>query len=178
MVRWFLALAVVGGLLLAADATLGLVSAPVDGPPAAGRVVRRLVSPLAGAAVAGAHATVLAYFAATGRWAEATARAAGLPDWYVAQAIRNRRRVVPFVAGGTLVAAASAALGAAGASYNAWHLGAAATALSFNLGSFAVEYAAISGHLRLLTEIEDRARRPRAGRLEPEPEPEPERAGG
>lgn len=167
MVRWFLALAVAGALLLAADATLGLVSAPDDGPPSAGR---RVVSLLVGAAVAGAHATVLAYFAATGRWAEATARAAGLPDWYVAQAIRNRRRVVPFVAGGILAVAVSAAPGAAGASYGAWHLGAAAMALSFNLGSFAVEYAAISGHLRLLREIEDRAGRSRAGRLEPEPE--------
>ncbi len=171
MVRWFLALAVAGALLLAADATLGLVSTPDDGPPSAGR---RVVSLLAGAAVAGAHATALAYFAATARWAEATARAAGLPDWYVAQAIRNRRRVVPFVAGGTLVAAASAGLGVVGASYKAWQLGAAAMALSFNLGSFAVEYAAISGHLRLLMEIEDRAGGPRAGRLEPEPE----RAGG
>ncbi len=174
MVRWFLALAVAGGLLLAADTTLGFVAAPTDGPPAAGRVVRRLVSLLAGAAVAGAHATVLAYFAATGRWAEATARAEGLPDWYSAQAIRNRRRVFAFVAGGTITATASAALGVAGASYAAWHLGAAATALSFNLGSFAVEYAAISGHLRLLMELDNHADRLRAGRAEPEPE----RAGG
>ncbi|MHB1561047.1 MAG: hypothetical protein ACYC61_26640, partial [Isosphaeraceae bacterium] len=133
---------------------------------------------LAGAAVAGAHATVLAYFAATGRWAEGTARAAGLPDWYVAQAIRNRRRVVPFVAGGTIVAAASAALGAAGASSDAWHLGAAAMALSFNLGAFAVEYAAISGHLRLLTELENHAQRLRAGRPESDHEPEPDDATG
>lgn len=171
MVRWFLALAVAGGLLLAADTTLGLVSAPDDGPPSAGRCV---VSLLSGATVAGAHATVLAYFVATGRWAEATARAAGLPDWYVAQAIRNRRRVVPFVAGGTLAGAASAALGAAGVLDAAWHLGGAAMALSFNLGSFAVEYAAISGHLRLLMELDNHAGRLRAGRLDPEPE----RAGG
>ena len=70
---------------------------------------------------------------------------------------------------GSMTAIAVAAwLGAAadtrGPSYAIWHLGSAAFALAFNLGSFVVEYAVIVAHVRLLTELKDRADRLREER--------------
>jgi hypothetical protein len=69
------------------------------------------------------------------------------------------------------VIAAAAWLGAAvdtrGSAYALWHLGVAAFALAFNLGAFVVEYVVIVGHVRLLTELKDRADRLRAERYGP-----------
>jgi hypothetical protein len=157
MIRCFLALAVAGGSLLVADIVLGcFAAAEVPGPHAVGRMLHRIVSAATVAAVLGTHATVSAYFLATGRRVEEVARVDRLPDWYVAQSRRNARRPLPCVAGGVTTIAIAAGLGVAaeahGAAYAAWHLGAATMALAFNLGSFAVEYAAMVGHARLVRE--------------------------
>ncbi len=73
---------------------------------------------------------------------------------------------------GSMTAIAIAAwLGAAadtrGPGYAIWHLGAAAFALAYNLGSFVVEYAVIVAHVRLLAELKDRADRLREERYGP-----------
>ena len=68
--------------------------------------------------------------------------------------------------------AVAAWLGAAadtrGPGYAIWHLGSAAFALAFNLGSFVVEYAVIVAHVRLLAELKDRADRLREERYGPQ----------
>ena len=68
--------------------------------------------------------------------------------------------------------AVAAWLGAAvdtrGSAYSLWHLGFAALAVAFNLGSFVVEYTVIVAHVRLLTELKDRADRLREERYGPD----------
>jgi hypothetical protein len=49
-------------------------------------------------------------------------------------------------------------------SYAIWHLGSAAFALAYNIGSFVVEYAVIVAHVRLLADLKDRADRLREER--------------
>jgi hypothetical protein len=109
---------------------------------------------------------------ATRKWAKEVVRVYKLPDWFKAQATKNKRRAFRFVMWSMTVIAAAARLGAAadtrGSSYTIWHLGSAALALTFNLGSFAVEYAVIVAHVRLLTELKDRADRLREARYGPE----------
>ena len=56
-----------------------------------------------------------------------------------------------------------------GTGYTLWHLAAAAFAVVYNVGSFVVEYAVIVAHVRLLTELKDRADRMREERYGPEP---------
>jgi len=74
--------------------------------------------------------------------------------------------------GGMTAIAVAAWLGAAadtrGSFYTLWHLGFAALAVAFNLGSFVVEYAVIVAHVRLLTELKDRADRLREERYGPD----------
>jgi hypothetical protein len=105
---------------------------------------------------------------ATARWAKEVVQVYQLPDWFFAQAKRNKRRVFRFVMGSMTAIAVAAWLGAAadtiGTGYAAWHLGAAALAVAFNFGSFVVEYAAIAGHARLLAELKDAADRLREER--------------
>ncbi len=178
MIRCFLVLAVAGGSLLVVDIGVGCwAAAEVSGPHDGGRVLHRLVSSAAVVVVLGTHATVIAYFLATCHRVEAAARAEAtatvdrLPDWYLAQSRRNARRPLPCIVGGATAITIAAGLGVAaespGAAWSAWHLGAATLAVAFNLGSFAVEYAAMVGQARLLGDLEDHARRPGGGRLGP-----------
>ena len=155
MIRYFLVLAVTGGSLLAADFVLGLLAAgEVPGPHAIWRGVHVLFSLVTVVMLLGIHSIVYTYFVATGKWAKEVVRVYQLPDWFVAQAKKNKRRAFRFIMGSMTAIAVAAWLGAAadtrGAGYAPWHLGAAALALAFNLGSFVVEYAVIVAHVRLL----------------------------
>lgn len=172
MIRYFLVLAVLGGSLLVADMVLGFVAASeVPGPHAVGRAVHLLFSLLTVVVLLGIHSIVYTYFVATGKWAKEVVRVYQLPDWFLAQAKRNKKWAFRFVMGSMTAIAVAAWLGGAadtlGAGYATWHLAAAAMALAFNLGSFVVEYAAIVGHARLLMELKDEADRLRAERYGP-----------
>ena len=169
MIRYFLVLAVTGGSLLIADMVLGFVAASeAPGPHAVGRAVHLLFSLLTVVVLLGIHSIVYTYFMATGKWAKEVVRVYQLPDAYVAQAKRNKRRAFRFVMGSMTAIAIAAWLGGAadtlGPGYATWHLVAAAMAVAFNLGSFAVEYAAIVGHARLLMDLKDQADRLREER--------------
>jgi hypothetical protein len=172
MVRYFLVLAVTGGSLLIADMVLGFVAAAeAPGPHAVGRAVHLLFSLLTVVVLLGIHSIVYTYFMATGKWAKEVVRVYQLPDWFIAQTTRNKRRTFRFVMWSMMTIAAAAWLGAAadtrGSAYSAWHLGAAALAVAFNFGSFVVEYVAIVGHARLLVELKDQADRLREDRYGP-----------
>ena len=172
MSRYFLVLAVLGGSLLVADTALGFVAAAeIPGPHAVGRAVHLLFSLLTVVVLLGIHSIVYTYFMATGKWAKEVIRVYGLPDWFLAQAKRNKRRAFRFVLGSMTAIAVAAWLGGAadtlGTTYAPWHLAAAAMAVAFNLGSFVVEYAAIVGHARLLAELKGEADRLRAERYGP-----------
>jgi hypothetical protein len=169
MIRYFLVLAVTGGSLMLADVVLGFIAAsePFD-PHARGRTIHLLFSLLTIIALLGIHSIVYTYFMATAKWAKEVVRVYQLPDWFHAQATKNKRRVFRFVMGSMTTIAVATWLGGAadtrGAAYALWHLGAVALALAFNLGSFAVEYGAIVSHARLLAELKDRADRMREDR--------------
>jgi hypothetical protein len=98
---------------------------------------------------------------ATGKWAKEVVAVYQLPDWINAQAKKNKRRAFRFIIWSITLLALSAWLGAAadtrGGSYTLWHLGSAAVAVAFNLGSFIVLYGVIVAHVRLLKELKDRA---------------------
>jgi hypothetical protein len=172
MIRYFLVLAVTGGSLLAVDFVLGLLAAGTA--PGAGGIARGihvLFSLAAVVGVLGVHSIVYTYFVATGRWAKEVVTVYGLPEWFTTQAAKNKRRAFRFVMWSMTAIAVAAWLGAAadtrGPAYSLWHLGFAALALGFNLGSFVVEYAIIRAHVRLLHELKqeaDRLREARYGR--------------
>jgi hypothetical protein len=162
MIRYFLVLAVMGGSLLIADMVLGFMAASeVPGPHAVGRAVHLLFSLLTVVVLLGIHSIVYTYFMATGKWAKEVIRVYGLPDWFLAQAKRNKRRAFRFVLGSMTSIAVAAWLGGAadtlGTTYAPWHLAAAALAVAFNFGSFVVEYTAIVGHARLLADLKKQA---------------------
>ena len=132
----------------------------LHGPGAIARGVHLLFSLATVVVLLGIHSIVYTYFVATGKWAKEVVHAYQLPDWINTQAKKNKRRAFRFIMGSMTAIAVAAWLGAAadtrGSSYTTWHLGSAAFALAFNLGSFVVEYAVIVAHVRLL----DRAERP------------------
>ncbi len=172
MIRYFLVLAVTGGSLLIADMVLGFVAASEPpGPHAVGRAVHLLFSLLTVVVLLGIHSIVYTYFLATGKWAKEVVRVYQLPDWYIAQAKRNKRKAFRFVMGSMTAIAIAAWLGgpptrsARAMPPGIW--AAAAMAVAFNFGSFAVEYAAIVGHARLLMDLKDQADRLRAERYGP-----------
>jgi hypothetical protein len=111
---------------------------------------------------------VYTYFVATGKWAKEVVQVYQLPDWIGTQATKNKRRAFRFIMGSMTAIAIVAWLGAAadtrGPSYTIWHLGAAAFALAYNIGSFVVEYAVIVVHVRLLADLKARADRLREER--------------
>jgi hypothetical protein len=173
MIRIFLVMAVTGGSLLAADIVLGFFATGDEHDPAAiARRVHVLFSLATVVVLLGIHSIVYTYFVATGKWAKEVVAAYQLPDWISAQATKNKRRAFRFVMGSMTVIAVAAWLGAAadtrGSAYFVWHLGSAAMAVAFNLGSFVVEYAVIVTHVRLLTELKDRADHLREARYGPE----------
>ena len=162
MIRYFLVLAVTGGSLLVADFVLGMFAAGEPrGPHAVWHWVHLLFSLLTVVALLGIHSIVYTYFMATGKWAKEVVRVYQLPDWFVAQATRNKKRAFRFIMGSMTAIAVTAWLGAAadtrGATYAPLHLGVAAFTLAFNFGSFVVEYAGIVAHARLLMELKVQA---------------------
>ena len=162
MIRYFLVLAVTGTSLLVADFVLGLFAAgEVRGPHEIWHGVHFLFSLLTVICLLGIHSIVYTYFMATGKWAKEVVRVYQLPEWFVAHATRNKRRAFRFIMGSMTAIAITAWLGAAahtrGLSYAPWHLGLAALTVAFNLGSFALEYAGIVAHARLLLELKSQA---------------------
>jgi hypothetical protein len=162
MNRYFLVMAVTGGSLLAADFVLGFfATGDVHGPGAIARALHVLFSIAAVVVLLGIHSIVYTYFIATGKWAKEVVHAYQLPEWINVQATKNKRRASRFVMGAMTAIAVAAWLGGAvdtrGSGYAIWHLGAAAFALAFNLGSFAIEYVVIVAQVRLLAEVKARA---------------------
>ena len=162
MIRYFLVLAVTGASLLIANSVLGLLaSGEVRGPHAIWHGIHLLFSLLTVVVLLGIHSIVYTYFMATGKWAKEVVRVYQLPDWFVTQALRNKRRAFRFIMGSMTAIAITAWLGAAadtrGTFYAPWHLAAAALTIAFNLGSFVVEYAGIVSHARLLLELKSQA---------------------
>jgi hypothetical protein len=173
MNRYFLVMAVTGASFLTADFVLGFfATGDAHGPGAIARGVHILFSLATVVILLGIHSIVYTYLVATAKWAKEVVRVYQLPDWISAQATKNKRRAFRFIMGSMTVIAAAAWLGGAadtrGSAYTIWHLGFAAFALAFNLGSFFIEYAVIVAHVRLLTELKDRADRLRQARYGPE----------
>jgi hypothetical protein len=172
MIRYFLVMAVTGASLLVGDFVLGLfATGEPRGPGAIARGVHVLFSLVTVVSLLGIHSIVYTYFVATGKWAKEVVHVYQLPDWISLQATKNKRRAFRFIMGSMTAVAVAAWLGAAadtrGSAYSIWHLGSAAFALAYNLGSFVVEYAVIVAHVRLLAELKDRADRLREERYAP-----------
>jgi hypothetical protein len=168
MIRYFLALSVLGGSLLTANFVLGLFAAgAAPGPGGVARGVHVLFSLVTVVTLLGIHSIVYTYFVATGKWAQEVVSVYQLPDWVNVQAKKNKRKAFRFVLWSMTVLAAAAWLGAATDTrpgYSTWHLASAALAVAFNLGSFVVEYAVIVAQVRLLNDVKDKADRMREER--------------
>jgi len=170
MLRYFLVLAVTDGSLLVASFVLGLLASGEHNlPRSTWRDVHFLFALLTTMATLAVHSIVYTYFMATGKWAKEVVHVYKLPEWINDQAKKNKRKAFRFVFWSITVVAVAAWLGAAahtraGAGWPLWHLGVAALALAFNFGAFAVEYAVILSHARLLLEVKARADRMRAER--------------
>jgi hypothetical protein len=169
MNRHFLVMAVTGGSLLVADFVIGLfATGDAHGPGAVARGVHILFSLATVVVLLGIHSIVYTYFIATGKWAKEVVTVYQLPDWINAQAKKNKRKAFRFIMWSMTAIAVAAWLGAAAdtrsASYVPWHLGFAAGAVAFNIGSFVVEYSVIVAHVRLLTELKEQADRLRENR--------------
>jgi hypothetical protein len=182
MNRYFLIMAVTGGSLLAADFVLGFfASGDAHGPGASARGVHVVFSLVSVVILLGIHSIVYTYLVATTKWAKEVVSAYQLPDWVTAQATKNKRRGFRFIMGSMTALAVATWLGGAadtrGPAYTIWHLAFAAFALAFNLGSFVVEYAVIVAHVRLLSELKNRADRMREARYRPESTDEVELEG-
>ena len=173
MLRYFLVLAVTDGSLLVASFVLGLLATGEPrGPGAIWRGVHLLFALLTTLATLAVHSIVYTYFLATGKWAKEVVRVYGLPDWINDQAKKNKRKAFRFEFWSMTLIAITAWLGAASDTQRLsplWHLGVAAATLAYNLGAFAVEYATIVAHARLLLEVKARADRLREARYGPEP---------
>jgi hypothetical protein len=133
----------------------------LHGPGAVARGVHILFSLATVVVLLGIHSIVYTYFVATGKWAKEVVTVYQLPDWINAHAKKNKRRAFRFIMWSMTAIAVAAWLGAAAdtrsSSYTPWHLGFAALAVAFNLGSFIVEYGVIVAHVRLLRELKERA---------------------
>ena len=169
MIRYFLVMAVTGTSLLVADFVVGfLASGEPHGPAAVWRPTHVLFSLVTVVLLLAIHSIVYTYFVATGKWAKEVVEVYQLPDWIGTQATKNKRRAFRFIMGSMTAIAVVAWLGAAadtrGPWYAIWHLGAAAFALAYNVGSFVVEYAVIVVHVRLLADLKARADRLREER--------------
>src|SRR4051812_22269415 len=173
MLRYFLVLAVTDGSLLVASFVLGLfATGEPRGPGAIWHGVHVLIALLATMATLAVHSIVYTYFLATGKWAKEVVRVYQLPEWINDQAKKNKRKAFRFEFWSMTLIAVTAWLGAASDTQRLsplWHLGVAAATLAYNLGAFAVEYATIVAHARLLLEVKAQADRMRAERYGPEP---------
>ncbi|MDR3637669.1 MAG: hypothetical protein P4L84_27935 [Isosphaeraceae bacterium] len=174
MLRYFLVLAVTDGSLLIASFVLGLLaSGEHQQPRSTLRDVHFLIALLTTMVTLAVHSIVYTYFLATMKWAKEVVHVYQLPEWINDQAKKNKRKAFRFVFWSITAVAVAAWLGAAahtraGLGWPLWHLGAAALALAFNFGAFAVEYAVILSHARLLLEVKARADKLRVERYGPE----------
>jgi hypothetical protein len=162
MIRYCLVLAVTGASLLVASFVLGLLaSGEPRGPHAVWHAIHVLFAIATVVVLLGIHSIVYTYFMATTKWAKEVVRVYQLPEWFVAHATRNKRRTFRFIMGSMTAIAITAWLGAAadtqGGGYALWHLAVASLTIAFNVGSFAVEYAGIVSHHRLLMELKSQA---------------------
>ena len=168
MLRYFLVLVVTDCSLLFASFIVGiLASGEPRGPHAIMRGVHVLVSLAATMATLAVHSIVYTYFLATGKWAKEVVRVYGLPEWINDQAKKNKRKAFRFEFWGMTLVAVTAWMGAAADTRGLnplWHLLVAALAIAFNVGAFAVEYAVIVAHARLLLEVKSQADRLREAR--------------
>lgn len=172
MHRIFLGLAATNGILLVAAFVLGLLA---DSERAGGDTshvwhdTHFLLALLTTMTTLLVHSIVFTYFLGTGKWVKEVARVYALPEWVYLQAIKNKRKAFPFELAGMMLIGATAWLGAAADTRRGfdptWHLGLAAVALTFNLGAFVVEYAAIVAQARLLIEVKEQADRLRSASL-------------
>jgi hypothetical protein len=168
MLRYFLVLAVTDGSLLVASFVVGLLASNEPrGPHAVWHGVHVLVALAATMATLAVHSIAYTYFLATGKWAAEVVRVYGLPTWINDQAKKNKRKAFRFEFWGMTAIAVAAWLGAAAEVRDVhplWHLGVALAAMAFNFGAFAVEYAVIVAHVRLLLEVKEQADRLREAR--------------
>jgi len=169
MIRYFLVLAVTGASLMGADFVSGpLAASEVRGPGEVWHGVHFLLSLLTVLTLLAIHSMVYIYLMTTNKWTEDVVRAYQLSEGYNTQAKKNKQRAVRFVAGSMSVIAVTAWLGAAAdtrdGSYAFWHLGVAAAALTYNLGSFFVEYVVIVAQARLLLRLKNEVEGLRAER--------------
>ena len=168
MLRYFLVLAVTDGSLLIASFIVGLLaSGEPRGPHAIMRGVHILVALVATMATLAVHSIAYTYFLATGKWAKEVVRVYGLPEWINDQAKKNKRKAFRFEFWGMTLVAIAAWMGAGADTRGLnplWHLLIAALAIAFNFGAFAVEYAVIVAHARLLLEVKSQADRLREAR--------------
>jgi len=168
MIRYFLVLAVTDASLLIASFIVGLLaSGEPRGPHAVLRGVHVLVALTATMATLAVHSIVYTYFLATGKWAQEVVRVYELPVWINDQAKKNKRKAFRFEFWGMSLVAIAAWMGAGADTQGLnplWHLFIAAVAIAFNFGAFAVEYAVIVAHARLLLEVKAQADRLRAAR--------------
>jgi hypothetical protein len=174
MQKIFLGGAVTVGTLLLAVFVLGLAASAEDRAVAHfWHDVHFLLGLFTTMATLLVHSIVFTYFLGTGKWIREVVRVYGLPEWVEAQTIRNKQRAFPFELLAMLLVGATAWLGAAADTrrdFNPlWHLGLAGVALTFNLGAFVVEYAAILAQERLLLEVKAQADRLRFGPRTPAP---------
>jgi hypothetical protein len=173
MLRYFLVLAVTDGSLLAASFVLGLLaSGEPRGPGAIWHGLHVLFAIVTTMATLAVHSIAYTYFLATGKWAKEVVHVYQLPDWINAQAKKNKRKAFRFQFWSMTLISIAAWLGAASDTQGMnplWHLGVAATAIAYNLGAFAVEYAVIVAQARLLLEVKARADQMREARYAAEP---------
>lgn len=170
MHRTFPRLAVTVATLLVAAFVVGLIASGEDR-----RVdqfwhhVHFLLGLLATMSILMIHSVVYTYLLGTGKWVREVLRVYPLPEALEGMAIRNKRRVFPFVLLGMLLAGGTAWLGAAADTRRGfnplWHLAFAAVAMAFNLGAFLMEYASCTAQARLVLEVKDQADRLREAQL-------------
>ena len=169
MHRIFLGLAVTNGMLLLVAIAMGLMAVGEPRVPGATWVgLHILVGLLATMTTLLVHAIAFTYFLGTGRWVKEVVHVYKMPEWVLAQAVRNKRRAFPFELGSMALVGGAAWTGA-GTHAQGWpsllHLAAATAALAFNIGAYALEYAAIVAQARLILEVKDRADRQREALL-------------
>ncbi|MHC5538179.1 hypothetical protein ACYOEI_08120 [Singulisphaera rosea] len=83
-----------------------------------------------------------------------------LPDWIGPHAFKNARKAIPFTCAATVLTALSAFLVAARGFDTSGVVGLVSATVSFNLGAFLAEYAAMASQSRLLREVRASSRQP------------------
>lgn len=172
MLRYFLVLAVTDGSLLVASFVLGLLATGEPrGPGAVWHGVHLLFALFTTMTTLAVHSIAYTYFLATGKWAKEVVHVYRLPEWINDQAKKNKRKAFRFQFWSMTLIAITAWLGAGADAQGlnpTWHLVLAATTLAYNFGAFAVEYAIIVAHARLLLEVKARADQMREALYGPE----------